>query len=40
MTLFIANIWPDKSYLNETISTLRFASRMLLVSLSANGTNC
>ena len=36
LTLFIANIWPDKSYLNETISTLRFASRMLMVYIKKN----
>ena len=27
-TIFIANIWPESAYLEETISTLRFASRM------------
>ena len=31
MTLFIANVWPHKNCLHETISTLRFASRMVLV---------
>jgi kinesin family protein 6/9 len=27
----IANIWPEEGYLEETISTLRFASRMMRV---------
>lgn len=30
----IANIWPEKDHLEETISTLRFASRMTLVTNS------
>ena len=27
----IANIWPEERYLEETISTLKFASRMMRV---------
>jgi len=27
----IANIWPEEPYLEETISTLKFASRMMKV---------
>jgi len=27
----IANIWPEELYLEETISTLKFASRMMKV---------
>lgn len=27
----IANIWPEEAYLEETISTLKFASRMMKV---------
>jgi kinesin family protein 6/9 len=27
----IANIWPEEGYLEETISTLKFASRMMKV---------
>lgn len=30
-TLMIANIWPEASHLEETISTLKFASRMMRV---------
>jgi kinesin family protein 6/9 len=30
-TVLIANVWPEKKYLEETISTLRFASRMMKV---------
>lgn len=30
-TVMIANIWPEVSHLEETISTLRFASRMMRV---------
>ena len=29
--MIIANIWPESSHLEETISTLRFASRMNVV---------
>jgi len=36
LTLFIANVWPEKAYLQETISTLRFASRMLMVGDRSN----
>lgn len=28
----IANVWPEKNHLEETISTLRFASRMTTIS--------
>lgn len=28
----IANIWPEAAHLEETISTLKFASRMMKVS--------
>lgn len=31
----IANVWPEASHLEETISTLRFASRMMKVSNEA-----
>ena len=27
----IANIWPEEAYLEETISTLKFATRMMKV---------
>lgn len=27
----IANIWPEEGYLEETISTLKFATRMMKV---------
>lgn len=30
-TVMIANIWPEEAYLEETISTLKFAARMLKV---------
>lgn len=30
-TIMIANIWPEEHHLEETISTLRFAQRMMLV---------
>ena len=30
-TLMIANIWPEGSHIEETISTLKFASRMMRV---------
>lgn len=30
-TVMIANIWPEEPYLEETISTLKFASRMMKV---------
>ena len=30
-TVMIANIWPEERYLEETISTLKFASRMMRV---------
>ena len=31
----IANIWPEANHLEETISTLKFASRMMKVSNEA-----
>ena len=30
-TVMIANIWPEEPYLEETISTLKFATRMMKV---------
>lgn len=30
-TVMISNIWPEEIYLEETISTLKFASRMMKV---------
>lgn len=30
-SMIIANIWPESSHLEETISTLRFASRMNVI---------
>ena len=35
MTLMIANIWPEVAHIEETISTLRFAMRMMRVSNEA-----
>jgi len=35
MTLMIANIWPEVTHIEETISTLRFAMRMMNVSNEA-----
>ena len=32
----IANIWPEPDHLEETISTLKFASRMMKVSNEAS----
>ncbi|KRX04254.1 P-loop containing nucleoside triphosphate hydrolase [Pseudocohnilembus persalinus] len=34
-TIMIANVWPEESHLEETISTLKFASRMMKVSNEA-----
>lgn len=34
-TIMIANIWPEDTHLEETISTLKFASRMMKVSNEA-----
>jgi len=31
----IANIWPEAAHLEETISTLKFATRMMKVSNEA-----
>ena len=30
-TLMIANVWPEEDHLEETISTLKFGSRMMKV---------
>jgi kinesin family protein 6/9 len=32
----IANIWPEQEHLEETISTLKFATRMMRVSNDAH----
>jgi kinesin family protein 6/9 len=34
-TLMVANIWGESSHLDETVSTLKFASRMMRVSNTA-----
>lgn len=34
-TIMIANIWPEQDHLEETISTLKFASRMMKVANEA-----
>lgn len=34
-TLMIANIWPEPSHIEETVSTLKFATRMMRVSNEA-----
>lgn len=34
-TLMIANIWPEPTHLEETVSTLKFATRMMRVSNEA-----
>jgi kinesin family protein 6/9 len=34
-TFLIANVWPEVSHLEETISTLKFATRMMRVSNEA-----
>ncbi len=34
-TLMVANIWPEGNHLEETISTLKFATRMMRVSNEA-----
>lgn len=34
-TLMIANVWPEPSHIEETISTLKFATRMMRVSNEA-----
>jgi kinesin family protein 6/9 len=31
-TIMIANVWPEQDHLEETISTLKFATRMMKVS--------
>ena len=35
-TVMVANIWPEEAYLEETISTLKFASRMMKVENNAH----
>jgi kinesin family protein 6/9 len=35
-TIMIANIWPEQEHLEETISTLKFATRMMRVSNDAH----
>ena len=34
-TIMVANIWPEPDHIEETISTLRFATRMMRVSNEA-----
>jgi kinesin family protein 6/9 len=34
-TLMVANVWPEPTHLEETISTLKFATRMMRVSNEA-----
>ena len=34
-TVMIANIWPEAKHIEETISTLKFATRMMKVSNKA-----
>lgn len=34
-TLMIANVWPEPDHLEETISTFKFATRMMKVSNQA-----
>jgi kinesin family member 6/9 len=34
-TIFIANIWPEQTHLEETISTLKFAARIRKVTNDA-----
>lgn len=34
-TVMIANVWPEASHLEETVSTLKFATRMMRVSNEA-----
>jgi len=34
-TLMVANIWPEPTHLEETVSTLKFATRMMRVSNEA-----
>lgn len=34
-TIMIANVWPEDTHLEETISTLKFATRMMKVSNDA-----
>ncbi len=33
LTYMIANIWPEARHMEETVSTLRFSSRMMNVSV-------
>ncbi len=34
-TLMIANVWPEPDHIEETISTFKFATRMMKVSNQA-----
>jgi kinesin family protein 6/9 len=34
-TLMVANVWPEPSHIEETVSTLKFATRMMRVSNEA-----
>lgn len=34
-TLMVANVWPEPTHIEETISTLKFATRMMRVSNEA-----
>ena len=34
-TLMLANVWPEMSHIEETVSTLKFATRMMRVSNEA-----
>jgi kinesin family member 6/9 len=34
-TLMLANIWPEMAHIEETVSTLKFATRMMRVSNEA-----
>ena len=35
LQVMIANVWPEASHLEETVSTLRFASRVRLIETEA-----
>ena len=35
MQVMIANVWPEASHLEETVSTLRFASRVRRIETEA-----
>ena len=36
MQVMIANVWPEAAHVEETISTLRFASRVRLIETTAH----